>query len=145
MIRAVLDTNVIISGILNREGSPGRLIQAAFEHQAFQAVTSVPILGEIGSVLRRPRIARRHGWSELEIGVFLARLYTLCLVVEGLSTLDAIAADPSDNMFLAAALEAEAGYVVSGDDHLLALGMFENIVVLSPRQFLDLLPNNLAE
>jgi hypothetical protein len=142
VIRAVLDTNVIVSAILSPAGSPGRLLRAALEDQRFEMVTSIPILGEIDNVLRRPRIARRHGWSEEEINLFLARLFTVSLVVEGRLTLDVIAEDPTDNMFLAAAQEGEAGYVVSGDAHLRRLGTYQNTLILSPPQFLEVLSQN---
>lgn len=142
MIRVVLDTNVIVSGILNAEGSPGQVLRAAFEEQQFRLVTSIPILGKIGNVLRRPQIVRRHGWREGEIAAFLARFFAVSLTVEGSSTLDVIAEDPSDNMFLVAAQEGAAEYLVSGDAHLQRLGSYQNILILPPRQFLDVLSGN---
>ena len=139
MIRAVLDTNVIVSGILSPSGSPGQVLQIGLEEQRFQMVTSVPILGEVDNVLRRPQITRRHGWTDREISVFLGRLFAVSLVVEGRLALDVIAEDPSDNMFLAAAQEGEAEFVVSGDAHLQRLGEYQNIVILPPQPFLVLL------
>jgi uncharacterized protein len=139
VIRAVLDTNVIVSGILSPSGSPGQVLQIGLEEQRFQMVTSVPILGEIDNVLRRPQITRRHGWTAREISVFLGRLFAVSLVVEGRLALDVIAEDPSDNMFLAAAQEGEAGFVVSGDAHLQRLGEYRDIVILPPQPFLVLL------
>lgn len=142
MIRAVLDTNVIVSGILSPAGSPGQILRAALEEQRFQVVTSIPILGEIDKVLRRPRIVRRHGWTEAEINLFLVRLYAVSLVLEGRSILDVIPEDPSDNMFLVAALEGEAEYVVSGDAHLQRVREYQNIVILAPQLFLETLSPN---
>jgi hypothetical protein len=44
--------------------------------------------------------------------------------------------DPADNMFLECAAEAEADYIISGDRHLLRLGIFEGTPILSPRAYL---------
>ena len=50
-----------------------------------------------------------------------------------------VKADPYDNMILECAVEARVDYVVSGDSHLLKLERFEDIPILSPAQFLDVL------
>jgi putative PIN family toxin of toxin-antitoxin system len=142
VIRAVLDTNVVISGILHSDGVPGRLLRAALEERRFQLVTSLPILVEVGVVLRRPRITMRHGWGPREVNVFLALLHDASLVVEGQHDLEVITEDPSDNMFLAAAEAGEAGYIVSGDRHLLSLEAYGEIAILRPQSFLQLLPDN---
>jgi putative PIN family toxin of toxin-antitoxin system len=65
MIRAVLDANVFVSGILSPAGTPGKLI-AAWRRNQFFLITSAAILAEIARVLRYPRIARRHRWSPKE-------------------------------------------------------------------------------
>jgi putative PIN family toxin of toxin-antitoxin system len=70
MIRAVLDANVFVSGILSSRGAPGRILLALLDEQ-FHLVTSDPILEEIGRVLRYPKISRRHGWSEEEMTRFI--------------------------------------------------------------------------
>jgi uncharacterized protein len=52
--------------------------------------------------------------------------------------------DPSDEKFLAAALEANANFVVSGDKHLLQLETFRGISIVTPRQFLNQLDGTLS-
>lgn len=52
---------------------------------------------------------------------------------------DVILDDPTDNKFLACALEGNAGYIVTGDQHLLRLKTYQEIDILTPRQFLDIL------
>ncbi len=52
MIRAVLDTNVVVSGILHPGGSPGRLLHAALGEQRFLLVTSLSLLEEVWTVLQ---------------------------------------------------------------------------------------------
>lgn len=73
MIRAVLDTNVIVSGVLKEDSIPGQLLKAFLEEEKFLLVTSIEILREIASVLRYPKIQKIHGWSEEKIEAFLLR------------------------------------------------------------------------
>lgn len=50
-----------------------------------------------------------------------------------------IVADPTDNKFLEAALAGKVNYVVSGDNHLLNIGSFRDIPIMTAREFIDLL------
>ena len=138
MIRAVLDGNVFVSGILSSRGAPGRILLALRDEQ-FHLVTSDPILEEIGRVLRYPKISRRHGWSEEEMTRFIEDVRHLALLTPGELTLAVITEDPADNRYLECALEAEADCIISGDHHLLDLGAYRGIEILTPRAFLDLL------
>ncbi len=63
MIRVVLDTNVIVSGILTEKGAAAKILKAWFEDR-FHLVTFRAILEEFGRVLRYPKISRRHDWSD---------------------------------------------------------------------------------
>ena len=62
---ALIDTNVWVSALLNPSGPPARLKDAWLEGQ-FEVVIALPILDEIGEVLRRPRIKRKYGIREEE-------------------------------------------------------------------------------
>lgn len=46
-------------------------------------------------------------------------------------------ADPKDEMFLACALEGQADLILSGDHHLLELGSWQNIPIITTRQFVE--------
>ncbi len=63
----------------------------------------------------------------------------ICEMVVPSRKLAAVKEDPYDNMVLECAVEARVDYVVSGDGHLLKLGRFEDIPILSPAQFLEVL------
>jgi len=56
-------------------------------------------------------------------------------VVPGVLHVEAVQDDPDDDAILAAAVEGEATYVVAGDQHLLRLGPFQGIPIISPEQF----------
>jgi len=137
MIRAVLDANVFISGILNAQGAPGQVLDA-WRAEQFQLLISTPILDELERVLHYPKIATRHGWSPALVQQFLFRLTTIAITTPGdlaLSVVD----DPSDNRYLECAVEGNATYIVSGDRDLLRLVRFEGIAIVTPQAFLDVL------
>jgi len=137
MIRAVLDANVFVSGIVT-EGVP-RSILRAWRAGYFHLVASQAALDEIGRVLRYPKIARRHRWSEVETQAFMESLEALAILTPGKLRLDVVAADPSDDRYLECAIEGEANCVVTGDGHLLELASYRQVEILSPREFIELL------
>ncbi len=57
-------------------------------------------------------------------------------LVDVTSRIDTIKVDPSDNAFLECAVDGRADYIVSGDRHLLGLGTYRGIQIISPREFL---------
>jgi predicted nucleic acid-binding protein len=63
-------------------------------------------------------------------------LATATVVVPSVDV-DAVEADPDDNIVLEAALTVGADYVVSGDSHLLDLGTFQDVPILTPDDFLE--------
>ncbi len=138
MIRAVLDANVVVSGILSQKGFPGKILQA-WHDERFHLLTSEAILAEISRVLRYPKIARRHQWSESDFKGFMEDFRHLTIPTPGQLTLALIESDPSDNRYLECAVEGEAGYIVSGDRHLLDLTEYQGIEILTPRAFFELL------
>ena len=137
MIRAVLDANVFVSGILT-EGFPRRILRAWRAGQ-FDLVTARAVLDEIARVLRYPKIVRRHRWSETEIREFMENLAALAIVTPGKLRLSVVAADPTDDRYLECAVEAEADCIVTGDRHLLDLGAYGEVEIISPREFAGLL------
>lgn len=139
MIRAVLDTNVIVSSFLSPGGTPGRL-RRAFTEGLFDLCLSPPLLGEIEEVLRRPKIVRLRGVSAEETGAFIAGLSRIARVVEIPPFLEAVVADdPDDDILFATSLAAEAQFIVSGDDAVLRVGTYNGIHVVSPHAFLKIL------
>ena len=56
----------------------------------------------------------------------------------GKTTVEAVAADPDDNIVLGCALEGRADYIVTGDHHLRAMKTYRKMPILSPAAFLEL-------
>lgn len=140
MIRAVLDTNVIISGLL-WNGPPRKILEAADEERLF-LFTSRPLLEELAYVLQRPKFKMFLGRRGLDFGSALAQVVHLThLIVPRAFSEAVVTEDPSDDMVLECAVTAAADMVVTGDEHLLALKKFRNIPILPPGAFLRILKN----
>jgi putative PIN family toxin of toxin-antitoxin system len=134
----VIDTNVIVSGIISPKGAPRKVLELA-RKEAYEAVTSVSINHEILSVLHRDYIYTTYGLNEEIIDDISAFLYEGTVLTEDHYGVATIRKDPADNKFIACALEGEADYIVSGDEHLLSLKHYKGIQIMDSRSFLKLL------
>ena len=137
-MRLVLDTNVIVSASLG-PGSPPDQLFRSWRANEFELVTSEPLLRELQTVISRPKIADRAGWTRNEQIELLDELRERCIVVSPEIELTAIEADPTDNRVLEAALEGQADYIVTGDRHLLDLNRYADIAIVTPRRILAIL------
>ena len=139
MLKVVLDTNIFVSSLLSKAGRPAMVIDA-WRASRYLLVTSPSIISEIKRVVEAPSIRKKYGLGRDRIARLILLLEKDTIVVPGLSTVaGAIPKDPTDEMFLSAALDAKAGLIVSGDRHLLDLGEYKGVPILTVRQFLELL------
>lgn len=134
MKRVVLDTNVIVSGMIKAEGIPGQIMRAWRENK-FILLLSPPIFEEIGRVIRQPKVVKYHKLKEEEIQDFLLDLYSASEETEEKIKVN-VTKDPTDNLFLACAKEGKADYIVTGDKDFLKLEEYEGIKIINPAQFL---------
>jgi putative PIN family toxin of toxin-antitoxin system len=139
MLRVVLDTNQLISAILNPHGLADTILKAAGlgSDQKYELVISKSITKEIGRVLRYPRIKKLHNWSEEKIDLFLALLEEIAFVsgeTDKTSTI-IIKADPDDDKFIECAAALKAKVIISGDKALTAVGEYMGIKIVTPVQF----------
>jgi len=137
-IRAVLDTNVLISGLIVAQGPPRQILDAWLE-SLFTLVTSLYLVEELVHVLSYPRITERLRLDEPELAAVLDALLSKAEVTSGQLRLPGVTRDPKDDFVVACAKEGEADYIVSGDQDLLVLGEYEGIQVITPRQFVEIL------
>lgn len=131
MTWAVLDTNVLVSGLGRPRSPPGRIVNWAVAGR-FMLVTSEPLLDELRRVLAYPRLA----WAIGEPGKLVRLVSQVAVVVEPDREVTVIEHDPADNRVLEAAAAAQADYIVSGDTGLLEIRRFEGVRIVSPREFL---------
>jgi len=130
-VRVVFDTNVLVSA-LGFGGTPLEALIRAFEDDV-QLVVASETLAELDRVMQYDRLPFTGG----ERKQYLEILRNEAEVVTELPELAVVERDPDDDMFLACAVGGNCQYVVSGDDHLLALKSFRGVEIVSPASFLD--------
>lgn len=139
MIVAVLDTNVLASGLVGLdkpESTRGELLRR-WRRQEFTLVVSDHILAELERVTNYPYFARRL--STTEISAAFLGFHTEATYQPILVQVSGIASHAADDAVIATALSAHAAYLVTGDKLLLARGSYQDTLFVTPRQFLDVL------
>ncbi|HEY0463894.1 MAG TPA: putative toxin-antitoxin system toxin component, PIN family [Polyangiaceae bacterium] len=128
-MRAVLDTNTVVSALL-WEGPASRLLAAARD-QHMELLTSATLLDELLDVLPRRKFSRKIQAADLTVTQLVHRYALLARQVIPASITARIAADPDDDAVLACALAAQADLIVSGDGHLLTLKHSHGIQIVT--------------
>jgi putative PIN family toxin of toxin-antitoxin system len=137
VIRAILDTNLLVSYLLTHRPPIATLIDNLLAKDEFAIVTAPELLAELDRVLTYPKLHRYY--TDEERTRFVALVLALSEVVELPETIPRICRDPDDDQLIACAVVGEAGVIVSGDDDLLALERAGDIPILTAAQFLEML------
>lgn len=138
MIKAVVDTNILVSGLISPKASPAKII-SLWRDRKFILIVSEEILQEVERVLFYPKIFEKYHLDKNSIGKYLKIFRAFAKVVKPGEKMRIIKADESDNKFIEAAVSAGAGYIVSGDRHLLELKKFQEIKIIKADEFLKLI------
>jgi putative PIN family toxin of toxin-antitoxin system len=136
---AVLDTNVVIAGLL-WAGPPHSLLLRATERQDIVLATSPVLMSELAETLALGRFRKRIADAATSVEELVAAYRDVTVIVTPREVPRVIPDDVDDDHVIAAAVAARAQYVVTGDrTHLLPVGTHGEIAIISPRQCLDLL------
>lgn len=117
-MRLVLDTNVVVSGLL-WDGAPRSLLRFARDKRV-DLITSLPLLAELTNILEWPKFAKKIAASTLTIDELVDRYAALTEMVRPILT-PRIAPDPDDDVVIGTAAAAAAGLIVTGDRALLSV------------------------
>ncbi|MBO8129160.1 MAG: putative toxin-antitoxin system toxin component, PIN family [Peptococcaceae bacterium] len=137
MLRAVLDTNVLISGLVFPGGIPDKIIRYAI-YGRYKLITSPFILTELDRILRN------------KFGLPVENVKTMVEVVENSAALiinpkirlSLIKSKEDDNRILECAVEGKAHYLVTGDrKHIYPLKRVSETKIVLPQEFWDVLQN----
>ena len=131
-MRVILDTNVIVSALVGH-GKPRRLLTKLSE--GHEIVSSKQMLAELKDVLSRSRFE----FTRRQINEFLLIMVRGTTMATVTDFPEIITEDPDDNIVLATASEGQAGYIVSGDKHLLKLKEYRGIKIVAVKEMLELL------
>ncbi len=133
-MRVVLDTNVLVSALLRRESTPGRILSAVWGGD-LDLVMSEPLVGELRRVLAYPKIRARLDARAIDTGLFLDLLPFFITSVDVTGVDVPLPRDADDHAVLATLVAAKADWLISGDEDLLVLA--DRLPILAPAAFVD--------
>jgi putative PIN family toxin of toxin-antitoxin system len=136
VIRAVFDANVVVASLPSKAGTLASLIDR-WRGRAFQLVLSDYILDEIARAWTDPYWQTRLTPGEVEASLGL--LHRQAEIVPVTIHVNGVASHAEDDMVIATALSANVEYLVSGDKDLQDLRAYGGVAIVSPRQFLAIL------
>lgn len=140
MMRAVVDTNILVRALIRPQGTVGPVLRRLREGQ-YRLLYSESLLAELVDVLGRPRIRGKYGIGADDVATVLTLIDLRGELVVPKRSIT-VCRDPKDNQVLEAATDGRADVIVTGDDDLLVLNPFEGIPIVMPAVFLALLDTN---
>jgi putative PIN family toxin of toxin-antitoxin system len=130
--RFVLDTNMIVSGLMSAVSAPGQALDKAIG--VGRPLLSGPVVIELVDILGRARLDRYV--SREKRARFLMTLPRKA-VFPSITASFQVCRDPKDDKFLDLAVVGAATCLITGDADLLVLDPFHGIPIVTPRRFLD--------
>jgi uncharacterized protein len=130
MIRAVYDTNILVSGTVTAN-SPSAYLIDAWINNTVTLVTSEPIIDEVSRTLEKKYFSSRLTTEQRRSIINLVRSRTFVTPI--MKSVPSVATHPEDDIVLATAESGKAEYIVTGDHGLQNLGSFKGIAILTPQ------------
>lgn len=134
MLRAVLDTNVLVSSLINLRGAPAQAVDGCLEGR-WGLLASPEIMEEYEGVLRRPRL-KLHPVSVAALITAIRRRAVTVIPRKPVR----VCSDPDDDKFLCCALTGAASHLITGNLRDFPKNAYEGIRIVSPAEFLRLFP-----
>jgi putative PIN family toxin of toxin-antitoxin system len=134
-MRVILDTNVLLSGLLISHGAPAKLLDA-WERKFFMLVACDALIAEVRHVAGRPFFKARLRASATEL--LAAGLRDFSFFCQDLPS-GPIAPDPKDSYLFALAEASSAEFLVTGDKQLQSLKHHKSTRIVSPAAMIELL------
>jgi putative PIN family toxin of toxin-antitoxin system len=138
-LRAVIDSNLFISGLFGKKDAISTQLQDLWINHEFELATSIEIMKEVSRAFQYPKIKQKFHLKDETIKRFFRLIFRKAIITKDIYKTDKITDDPADNKFLACALESKADFIISGDKHLRNLKQFHGIKILDAKSFLYLL------
>ncbi|GIK65246.1 MAG: hypothetical protein BroJett018_30400 [Chloroflexota bacterium] len=112
MLLIVLDTNVLVSGVMIAGSLPDRLL-SHWENKEFNLVTCIKAIAEVDDVLQRPHVAIKYRITQAKRDRLIIPLEKQAIQVSGTKITGVVKDDPKDDMFVSCAVEGNAKYIVT--------------------------------
>ena len=134
MARVVIDTNVLISALINSGKSRKLVLKLLEEHTV---ILSSQILAELADVISRDKFSV----TSSQVDRFISILVKKATIVSVHSIPKVILEDPDDDVVLTTAHNGKAEYIVSGDKHLLKIAYYKKTQIVSVNHFIQIIAN----
>jgi putative PIN family toxin of toxin-antitoxin system len=135
-MRVVLDSDVVVAGVLSPTGASRQLLIAAVDRR-FELPISVPLILEWEAVLKRPEILRAAGGDQDDMDVVLDQLAAVGVPVDLHFLWRPRSQDPDDDMVLETAINGRADVIASFNvRHLAAAALWFGVTVQPPADVL---------
>lgn len=134
-LRVVVDTNIIVSGLIAPGSYPAKIIDAWIAGRIFQPVVSKELLAEVNEVLQRPKIKVRLLKKQSQIRVIMGILVNKAIMIKSKRLDDGLFSDSKDHFLLELAVTAKAKTIVSGDSGIVGLLKYGEIIFQTPEAF----------
>jgi len=139
------DVQALVQGAIAPKGAAGALI-ASWERRETALVLCEEIVAEYEAVLSRPHIANKFAYiSPATISASAAALREQSIFVTVKEVPRVVPDDPDDDVVLACAVVGHAEYIVSRDNHLLKMGAYQGIPIISAESFARILRGQVSE
>ena len=132
MARVLIDTNVLVSALIN-DGKSRRLVFELLDRHA--VILSRLMLAELADVVSRDKFSVTGS----QVDRFVSSLIRMSKVVPDNVRFKVVLEDPDDDVVLNTAYSGRAEFIVTGDHHLLVLGQFKKIKIVTVNQMQDIL------
>ena len=139
MRRVVLDSSVFVSAFVTPKGTVARMLDAVLASPIELCVSHAILEETAHTLLTKPRLRRYATYDDAAATAWLDMLAELAVIVEPVTDLAPICRDPADDVIVATAVAAKAEWLITGDDDLLVLDPYQDIRIVTPRAFLELL------
>ena len=136
-MKITADTNVLVSATF-WHGASDKVMSKA-EAKEIQLILSQEIIEEYGKVLQYKEIQDKIKDKKLEMKLTLKKIASIAIIIAPNEKVIMVKDDPDDNKILECAKAGNVNYIISKDTHLLRLGQFENIPILTPEEFIKIL------
>jgi putative PIN family toxin of toxin-antitoxin system len=133
-MRLIFDSNIIVSAALFYNSKPAVALRIA--ELKFDLLISTEIIEELEAVFRKEKFDKYTSFANRQdfLTNYIARSE---LKDANIKITDC--RDPKDNKFLELAIDGKADYIITGDEDLLVLHPYQNVSILTPAAFLELL------
>lgn len=137
--RVVINTDVLISGLLSASGSSGEIIDHWLNGE-FTLLTSDQMLSECERILEHPALQEGLRLSAVPKDDLIAMLRDRSERAETPRLyLSRVVRNPFDELVLASAIAGNVDYLVTEEVDLLALRKYDGVTIVSPEQFIQIL------